>query len=45
MIDVFAQDQPQVPYTGDQHPVQAFAAGTGNPPLRDRVRPVRSHLE
>jgi hypothetical protein len=27
MIDIFAQDQPQVPFTGDQHPVQALAAG------------------
>jgi chloride channel protein, CIC family len=30
--------QPQVPFAGDQHPVQALAAGAGNPPLRDRVR-------
>jgi hypothetical protein len=26
MIDVLAQDQPQVPFAGDQHPVQALAA-------------------
>ena len=37
MIDVFAEDQPQV------HPVHAFAAGAGDPPLRDRVRPGRLH--
>ena len=41
MIDVFAQDQPQVPLAGDQHPIQTLAPGAGNPPLRDRVRPRR----
>ena len=41
LIDVLAQDQPQVPFAGDQHPVQALAAGTGNPALRDRVRTRR----
>jgi hypothetical protein len=40
-IDVLAQDQPQVPFASDQHPVQALAAGTGNPALRDRVRTRR----
>jgi hypothetical protein len=28
MIGVLAQDQPQVPFAGDQHPVQALAVGT-----------------
>jgi len=31
VIDVLVQDQPQVPFAGDQQPVQALAAGTGNP--------------
>jgi hypothetical protein len=41
VLDVLTQDEPQVPLAGDQHPVQALAAGAGNPPLRDRVRPRR----
>jgi len=41
MIDVLAQNQPQMPFASDQHPVQALAAGAGNPPLRDRVAPHR----
>ena len=41
VLDVLTQDQPQVPLAGDQHLVQALAPGTGNPPLRDRVRPRR----
>ena len=41
VLDVLAQDQPRVPLAGDQHPVQALAAGAGNPPLRDRVRARR----
>src|SRR2546430_5561202 len=39
---VLVQDQPQVPFAGDQHPVQAFAAGAGDPPLGDRVRARRT---
>jgi len=39
VLDVLTQDQPQVPFTGDQHPVQALAPGAGNPAFRDRVRP------
>ena len=38
VIEVLAQDQPQVPFTGDQHPVQALAAGAGDPAFGDRVR-------
>jgi hypothetical protein len=38
VIGIFTEDQPQVPFTGDQHPVQALTVGTGNPPFRDRVR-------
>jgi hypothetical protein len=41
VIGVLTQDQPQVPFTGNQHPVQALAAGTGDPAFRDRVRPRR----
>ena len=41
VLDVLTQDQPQVPLAGDQHLVQALAAGAGNPPLRGRVRPGR----
>jgi hypothetical protein len=41
MIGVLAEDQPQVPLAGDQHPVQALAAGAGNPPFGDRVRTRR----
>jgi len=33
--------QSQVPLAGDQHPVQALAAGAGNPSLRDRIRSWR----
>jgi len=31
VIGVLAEDQLQVPFAGDQHPVQALAAGTGDP--------------
>jgi hypothetical protein len=41
MIDVLIKNQPQVPFAGDQHPVQALAAGAGNPSFGDRVRPGR----
>ena len=41
MIDIFAQDQPQVPFTGDQHPVQELAAGARDPAFRNRVGPHR----
>jgi hypothetical protein len=33
MIGVLAEDQPQMPLACDQHPVQTFAAGDGNPAL------------
>jgi hypothetical protein len=39
VIDVLLEDEPQVPLAGDQHPVQAFAAGTAHPAFRDRVAP------
>ena len=38
MAGILAQDQPQVPFAGDQHPVQALAPAAGDPALRDRVR-------
>ena len=38
VIHVFAEHQPKVPFTGDQHPVQALAAGAGNPSLRAFAR-------
>jgi hypothetical protein len=41
VIDVLAEDQSQVPFAGYQHPVQALAAGTGDPPFGDSVRPRR----
>jgi hypothetical protein len=41
MIGVLAEDQPQLPLVGDQHPVQALAAGAGDPPFGDRVGPHR----
>jgi hypothetical protein len=41
VIDVLAQGQAQVPFTGDQHLVQALAAGAGDPPLGDRIRSGR----
>jgi hypothetical protein len=43
MAGVLAQDQAQVPLAGDQHPVQALAAGAADPALRDRVRARRPH--
>jgi hypothetical protein len=42
-VDVLAQDQPQVPFAGDQHPVQALTAGTGDPSFGNRVRTRRLH--
>ena len=41
MIGVLTKDQPQVPFVGDQHLVQALSAGAAHPALRDRVRPRR----
>lgn len=32
---------PQVPFAGDQRPVQALAAGAADPAFRDRVRTRR----
>jgi glucose-6-phosphate 1-dehydrogenase len=36
-----AQDQPQVPFAGDQYPVQALAAGAARPAFGDRLRARR----
>ena len=41
VIDILAQDQPQVPFADDQHPVQALAAGAGDPAFGNRVRTRR----
>ena len=41
VIDILTGDQPQVPFAGDQHLVQALAAGTGDPAFGYRVRPRR----
>jgi len=41
MVEVLAQGQPKVPFAGDQHPVQALAAGAAHPAFRDCVRPRR----
>src|SRR5215472_4369935 len=38
VIDILAQDQSQVPFAGDQHPVQALAAGTAAPRRSDQAR-------
>jgi hypothetical protein len=38
VIGVLAEDEPQVPFPSDQHPVQAFAAGAADPAFGDRVR-------
>ena len=38
VVGVLAQDQPQVPFAGDQNPVQARAAGAADPAFRDCVR-------
>jgi hypothetical protein len=38
MIGVLITDQPRVQLPGDQHLVQAVAAGAGDPAFRDRVR-------
>jgi hypothetical protein len=37
------QDEPQMPLTGDQHPVQAVAVDPADPALGDRVRARRLH--
>jgi hypothetical protein len=31
VIDVLINDRSQVPFTGDEHPVLALAAGAGDP--------------
>ena len=36
---VLAEDQPQMTLAGDQHPVQALAAGTGDPAFGYSVTP------
>jgi len=41
VIDVLAQDQSQVPFAGDQHPVQALAPGAGDPTFGNRVHQGR----
>ena len=41
VIGVLAEDQPQVPFAGDQHPVQALAAGAGDPAFGYSVRARR----
>jgi len=41
MLGVLTEDQSQVPFASDQHPVQALVAGAGDPSFSDRVRPRR----
>ena len=41
VIDVLTQDQPQVSFAGDQHPVQALSAGAGDPAFSGRIAPHR----
>jgi hypothetical protein len=38
MVGVLIKDQPQVPFAGDQHRVQALAACAGDPSFGDRAR-------
>ena len=37
VIDVLAEDQPEMTFTRDQHPVQALAASAADPSFRDHV--------
>jgi hypothetical protein len=41
VVGVLAQNESQVPFAGDQQPIQALAAGTADPAFRDRVAPHR----
>jgi hypothetical protein len=41
MVYVLANDRQQAPLAGDQHPVQAFAASTGDPAFGYSVRARR----
>jgi hypothetical protein len=43
VIDVLIEDQPQMPFAGNQHPVQALAAAAGDPAFGDRVRARRPY--
>lgn len=43
MIGVLTGDQSQVPFAGNQHPVQALEAGAGDSAFGDRVRTRRPH--
>jgi hypothetical protein len=43
VIDVLPENGPEMPFTRDQHPVQALAARAGDPPFRDSVRARRPH--
>ena len=38
VIDVLAENEPEMPFARDQRPVQAFAARAGDPASRDSVR-------
>jgi hypothetical protein len=40
VIDVFVEDEPQMPFASDQHPVQAFAADAADPPFGDCILAV-----
>jgi hypothetical protein len=44
MIGVVAEDEPQMPFAGDQHLVQALAADAADPALGDRIRARRRHM-
>ena len=43
VIGVLTKDEPQMPFTGDQHPAQALAAGAADLAIGDRVRARRQH--
>jgi hypothetical protein len=44
MVGVLAEDKPQVPFAGDQHPVQALATGTDDPAFGQNSAAARSLL-
>lgn len=43
VIDVLPENEPEMPLTRDQHPVQALAACAGDPPFGDGVRARHAH--
>jgi hypothetical protein len=44
MVGGLAEDKPQAPFAGYQHPVQALATGTGDPAFGYSVRARRQPM-